>query len=218
MSSSSSTSIGTKIIIGLVLMAASNAVAWHMVSKSTTSSSASSTSPASLSDLRSAVWKIALFYTLWALYNKYLGGRPQDLGHGSFGLLLLSCLVTARFGSNSNGSSLITRIPLMLSCGLVVLNYAVVVPMILKAGGPNAFAGRVWKVRGGDDPRIALWGYGFSAYIASSVVLWCYCCYLFYTLPLEANGSAYGYGSLATDTNTDNHTIPIVEEVETFDV
>ena len=193
-------------------MAASNAVAWHMVSKS------SPTSPASLSDLRSAVWKIALFYTLWALYNRYLGGRKQELGHVSFGILLLTCLLTARFGSGSS-NGIATRIPLVLSCGLVTLNYAVVLPLIAMAGSPSAFAGKVWKVRNSDDPMIAFWGIGFTAYIVSSVVLWCYCSYLFYTLPLEAaGGGGYGYGSIATNTDNDIHAIPTIEEVETSDV
>jgi hypothetical protein len=212
-------------------MAASNAVAWHMVSRSTTpasaSASSSSPSPASLCDLRSAVWKIALFYLLWALYNRYLGGRKQELGQVSFGILLLTCLLTARFGNgsntgNGNGSSNNgTRIPLVLACGLVALNYAAVIPLIAMAGGPNAFAGRVWKVRNNTDPRIAVWGIGFATYIVSSLVLWCYCSYLFYTLPLEAaDGSGHGYASLATETdNTIHaHAVPTIEEVETSDV
>ena len=151
-------------IVGLVLMATSNAVAWHLVLEES-----------SLSELSSVVWKIALFYTLWALFNKYLAGRSKELGHVSFGLLCLSSLATP------DGPLSMTKIPLLFSCGLVVLNFAVVLPLIASVGTPGAFAKKMWKA---DDTLVVLWGYAFSAYIVSNVALWSYCCYLFYTLPL----------------------------------
>lgn len=184
-------------ILGLVLMVASNVVAWRSVS--------TSSSYPSLSILRSAVWKIALFYTLWALYNKYLGGRSKELGHISFGLLMLSCLGTAHLVGNNRSASF-TKIPLLASCGLVVLNFAVVIPLIVLAGGPKGIAKKIWD---GDTSKLAvLWGYTFTAYIVSNVVLWSYCCYLFHTLPLDG-GYEHEYNSVADGTAI---TYPTIEE------
>lgn len=148
-------------VTGLVLMVLSNAASWHMVTKSASE----------ISSLQSSVWKIALFYTLWALFNKYLGGRPQELGHVSFGLLMLSCLV----------STTKTKAHLLLSCGLVVLNFAVVLPLIAQSKGPAGFAKAVWK---GDTSTLAVvWGYVFSSYILSNIGLWSYVLVKFYSLP-----------------------------------
>jgi len=162
-----------RMFTGLALMAVSNAAAWYLVKME---------SGSSVSTLRSSVWKIALFYTLWALYNRYPGGREGELGHFSFGLLVASCLAT-QFLCGPDIPEKATRIPLMLSCGLVTLNFSVVLPMILSMGGPKAFAEMVWA----GEPASGLllvWTYTFLLYIASNMVLWLFCCYLFYKLPL----------------------------------
>lgn len=178
-----------RILNGMFLMAASNIVAWHMVFK---------TSKSSISKLRSSVWKIALFYTLWALYNKYLGGRPQELGHLSFGSLVLACLGTARF-CKEDTKPIWTRLPLLLSCGIVVLNFSIVLPMIAK-NGPFGMAKLVWEDAGGTFLG-KLWGLVFSAYIFANVALWSYCEYKFVKLPL-------------TDRKDDGYTTPTIDEVD----
>mmetsp|Transcript_19182 Transcript_19182/g.47749 ORF Transcript_19182/g.47749 Transcript_19182/m.47749 type:complete len:192 (+) Transcript_19182:78-653(+) len=178
----------SRILIGMLLMAASNGVAWKFVSKAPRMS---------LSKLRSYVWKIALFYTLWALYNRYLGGRPAELGHVSFGILLLACLGTAHF-CNDNTKQAFTRIPLVLSCVLVDFNYGVVLPTIIKSG-PTGIAKLVWE--DANPFLVNVWGFVFSAYIVSSVVLWAYCGYKFSKLPLT-DREEYGY------------TTPTIDEVD----
>eukprot|EP00532_Pseudo-nitzschia_australis_P002166 CAMPEP_0168190148 /NCGR_PEP_ID=MMETSP0139_2-20121125/16752_1 /TAXON_ID=44445 /ORGANISM="Pseudo-nitzschia australis, Strain 10249 10 AB" /LENGTH=208 /DNA_ID=CAMNT_0008113085 /DNA_START=183 /DNA_END=809 /DNA_ORIENTATION=- len=187
-------------VIGLVLMVVSNATSWFMI---TTSKSSSSLIP-----LRSSVWKISLFYTLWALYNKYPGGRSQELGHVSMGLLTLCCLSTmhccsfdgdGRSGNVDAGNAkwnrhpLATKLPLLLSTALVVLNFAVVVPLIVLAKGPAGIAKKVWK---GDTSALAVaWGYTFVAYILSNVGMWSLVLYEFYQLPVDGGGDASSAGT-----------------------
>jgi len=172
-------------IVGLVLMIVSNAVSWHMVLVSSKSGESSS-SLSSSALLRSAVWKIALFYCLWALVNRYLAGRTQELGHISMGLLTIACLATDHW-------KLSTKIPIVASTCLVVLNFAVVIPMIVAAGGPVGFAK---KVLAGDASVLAMvWGYTFTVYMLSSVVLFSYVLYQFVVLAIQDDGGGGGVGS-----------------------
>lgn len=181
-------------VIGLVLMVVSNATSWFLITSSSSS----------LPLLRSSVWKISLFYTLWALYNKYLGGRPQELGHVSMGLLTLCCLSTMHCcssdgNSNNNASAkwnhqpMATKLPLLLSTALVVLNFAVVVPLIAQMKGPAGIAKKIWK---GDTSALAvIWGYTFTAYILSNVAMWSLVFYGFYRLPVDGGESSAGTGT-----------------------
>ncbi len=145
-------------------MVVSNAVAWHEIL---------SRSSSSLSELRMVTWKIALFYALWALYNRYLAGTKQELGHYSFGLLTAASL--------ENPVDSMTKIPLLLSCGLVLVNFAGVFPIISSMGGIKSFAKKVHR---NDSIMAIVWGYVFTTYIVSNTILWSYCCYLFYKMPL----------------------------------
>ena len=178
-----------RILIGMFLMAASNSVSWYMIYKSSSSS---------LSVLRSVVWKIALFYVLWALYNRYPGGRDGELGHFSFGILVLTCLGTAYFVDETNNTTkqLWTRVPLAIACGLVVLNFSIVVPMIVSSGGPFGIARLIWNE---ESLLVNVWGLAFLFYIASNVILWSYCGYLFFKLPLVV-GDDRGYTTPTIDT------------------
>ena len=188
-------------------MVVSNLVSWHVVLAALASKTSSSA-------LRASVWKIGLFYTLWALYNRYLGGRPQELGHVSFGLLTLSCLIAqyccsaGQSGSGADHSDTnppaaavrsFLKILLLVSSLLVTLNFLVVLPMIASAGGPRGFAGKVWK---GDTSTLAtVWGFVFAAYVLSNAGLWSLVCYRFYKLPMCQNESD-GDGALLTDEET----------------
>jgi len=190
-------------IVGLVLMVVSNAVSWYMVTVAIATATATATDGGGdLSVLRSSVWKISLFYTLWALYNRYLGGKSQELGHVSMGLLTLTCFFNV----------LATTIPLMLSCGLVVLNFAVVIPMIISMKGPSKFAKKVWK---GDTSTLAvIWGYTFTAYILSNIVMWSYVLFQFYQLPVLMDVDV----DLSTDTTDPTIVIGETEPLQTADL
>ena len=165
-------------IIGMVLMAVSNAVSWYLVLEQSSSS---------LSELRLVVWKIALFYTLWALYNRYLAGRKKELGHYSFSLFSAACLESPADPFRS------TKIPLILACGLVIINFAGVLPLMATMGGIQTFAK---KIQRNDSKLVVVWGYIFAAYIASNTALWSYCCYLFFKFPLEASAESGTEGEL----------------------
>jgi len=176
-------------------MVVSNAVSWYMVTVAIATATATATDGGGdLSVLRSSVWKISLFYTLWALYNRYLGGKSQELGHVSMGLLTLTCFFNV----------LATTIPLMLSCGLVVLNFAVVIPMIISMKGPSEFAKKVWN--GDTSTSAVIWGYTFTAYIVSNIGLWSYVLFQFYQLSLGIDvgvGVDVDVADASADTITD---------------
>jgi len=182
-------------IIPMLLMPISNGIAWYLIVQK-------SKSPLCLlSPLRSNVWKISFFYAVWALYNRYfVTGREGELGHYSFGLVTLMCLMTGssfynnmKWTKTSNNVVYAIKIPLLVSCGIVVLNFSVVIPMIISSNGPKNFAKKVWKIDDDDDddddddmtPLVTIWGYIFTAYILSNIILWSYVCYQFYSLSVE---------------------------------
>ena len=156
-------------LVALSLMVVSNAASWYTVVKSS----------GSVEELRSGVWKIALFYASWALYNRYPLGRTKELGHFSFGTLFAACLAPTA----TTTATMMTVLPLVFANLLVTANFALVIPMIVSAGGPVAFALKIWKK--GDDSRavVSLWGYVFTAYMVSNTVLWAWSAYLSATLP-----------------------------------
>ena len=185
--------------VGLGLMIASNVAAWKMVSR--TSSSTDS--------LRSAVWKISLFYALWALFNRYVLGRTGELGYVSFGLLAINCklahdylppLLTLGSNSISNPAQKLE----IASCILVVLNFAASIPMIVAAGGPVGFAHRVWEDASPSSKLAALWGYTFAAYAGSNIALWSYCGYLFFRL----DDDDFGY----SNNSATSYTVPTIQQ------
>mmetsp|Transcript_20179 Transcript_20179/g.32531 ORF Transcript_20179/g.32531 Transcript_20179/m.32531 type:complete len:184 (+) Transcript_20179:103-654(+) len=150
-------------IIPWILMPVSNAASWYLVVVSTNSAHGGVGDP-SIKTLLQSVWKIAIFYMLWALYNKYLGGRPQELGHVSFGLLALTSYLEKRYLA-------------MGACGLVVLNFAVVIPLVVSKG-PAGLAKIIWK---DTSPMSLAWAYTFTFYILSNVALWSYVLYTLYS-------------------------------------
>jgi hypothetical protein len=161
-------------IIPMLLMPFSNGVSWYFILNSISN----------FNSLRSIVCKISLFYTLWALYNKYLGGKPQELGHVSFGLLALICSPYCYLDDFFYSSQSKIKIPFFISCGLVVLNFAVVVPLIISMKGPTQFASKVMKEkdRNNISTLTRVWGYVFTTYIVSNIILWSFVLYQFYIL------------------------------------
>lgn len=174
-------------LLECTVLAASNCVAWCMVGKSSKSSS--------LPVLRSAVWKIALFYALWYtflhLYSLFNWGSNYEYkGHLSFGILVLACLGTENFCKPANNTSaggsdpkwLLTKVPLMIASGLVVVSSAVAFRNIHKYlsayGWENLYGALVV----------------YAAYDISSIALWSYCCYLFFKLPLSGDNEGLGGG------------------------
>ena len=191
------TTAHVRIVIGMLLMAASTGVAWYLVKRTSTQHS--------LSKTRSVVWKIALFYALWAVFNNLVSKRG-DLGYVSFGILTAVCLLTEKFSCGGSGvSTKLQRLFLLLACMLVTANFAVVLPMLLV--GLASFAEKLW---GEDSVLTRVWGFVFLAYIYSNMVLWPYCGILFMTLPLG--------GSSGTVDNPRAEDADLYEPIETEDV
>lgn len=143
-------------IVPWLLMPISNVTSWFLVVSAPRGDSATV--------LLQRVWKIATFYMLWALYNKYLGGRPQELGHVSMGLMALAAVFQKKYLS-------------MVACAIVILNFAVVIPIIV-SNGPKGLAKLLYK---DTSPLTMMWAYTFVAYILSNVCLWCYVMYRLYS-------------------------------------
>jgi hypothetical protein len=158
-------------IVPMLLMPISNGVAWYWIYFITPHGDQAYA-------LLQNVWKIALFYMIWALYNKYLGGRPQELGHISTGLLALTAYLQKKYLA-------------MGACGLVILNFAVVIPIILNKG-PGGMAMLIYKEK---TVLSMTWAYIFTAYILSNTVLWSYVLYRLYqevVVPSREGGTTEG--------------------------
>jgi hypothetical protein len=139
-------------IIPWLLMPISNVASWYLF-----------VSAAPGNALLQRVWKVAAFYTVWALYNRYLGGRAQELGHFSMGLMALAAFLNRKY-------------PSMAACGLVILNFAVVIPIVL-SNGPKGLAKLLYN---DTSPLTMAWAYTFVSYLLSNVCLWSYLMYRLY--------------------------------------
>ncbi|OEU19168.1 hypothetical protein FRACYDRAFT_237458 [Fragilariopsis cylindrus CCMP1102] len=160
------TTSGVKII-PLLLMPISNIRSWFLIL--TVNDSTSSTS-SDFNSLLSIVWKISYFYTVWALYNKYLGGKPsKEQGHISLGVFTLMCLSISTTG---------------------------IIPLIISMKGPTQFASKVHKDdRNNVSMLTRIWGYVFTLYIISNIILWSYVFYQFYILfDIDGDGGGGGGG------------------------
>lgn len=170
-------------IIPMLLMPISNGVAWYLIHFNSPRGDQAYA-------LLQNVWKIAAFYMVWALYNKYLGGRPQELGHISTGMLAITAYLQKKHLA-------------MGACGLVILNFAVVIPVILSKG-PGGMAKLIYKEK---TALSMTWAYIFSAYILSNVILWSYVLYRLYqdvVVPARGAGATTGasYAPLVEEEGT----------------
>jgi hypothetical protein len=170
-------------IIPWLLMPISNAASWYLIVSAPRGDEATA--------LLQNVWKIATFYMLWALYNRYLGGRPQELGQVSMGLMALAAVLQKKY-------------PSMAACGLVILNFGVVVPLLI-SNGPTGWAKLVYK---DTSPLTIVWAYTFTAYILSNVCLWSYVMYrLYLDIVVASKGNSLVGGSAAYEPVMEGETL-----------
>jgi hypothetical protein len=167
-------------IVPMLLMPISNGIAWYWILFQTPRGDQAYA-------LLQNVWKIALFYMIWALYNRYLAGRTHELGHISTGLLALTAFLQKKYLA-------------MGACGLVTLNFAIVIPIII-SNGPGGLAMLFHKEK---TALSMTWAYIFIAYILSNVVLWSYVLYRLYeevVVPARQGRAAGGvsYASIVVD-------------------
>jgi hypothetical protein len=129
------------LLIRTTLMPLSQAVAWYMILRQR--------------PLLAQVWKIAAFYCVWALYNKYLGGIPQELGHVSMGLLALAAYFNHRKAS-------------IAATALVLINYLAALGIIASLTAHDMST----KMKKRDDWLGITWAHTFQLYVLSNLALW----------------------------------------------
>lgn len=128
-------------LVVMSLMPISQAVSWYCIL---------------YKPLYPSVTSIALFYCLWALYNKYLAYESQELGQYSMGLTALATWYKHRTSS-------------MAATCLVLLNFGIPAYYILWKWDAAEVAKMVKK----DTSAVAIvWAKVFKAYFVSSIALW----------------------------------------------
>jgi hypothetical protein len=133
----------------LALMPVSQSVAWYLVL----------TKP-----LYNSVSAITLFYCIWALYNRYLGGNPKELGQFSMGLAAIATYLKHRPFS-------------LAATGLVWFNFVGVSYLVLWLWDATQLA----KTVKNDISSLAItWAYVFKVYFVSNIGLWSVVLYKLY--------------------------------------
>ncbi|GKY99792.1 hypothetical protein MPSEU_000933000 [Mayamaea pseudoterrestris] len=131
----------SSLIFRTALMPASQAVAWYLVLRQR--------------PLLAQVWKIALFYCIWALHNKYADGVTQELGQYSMGLLALAAYFNHRRAS-------------IAATVLVLINYLLALGIILSLTAHDM----AMKSKNRDDWLGMTWAHTFQLYVLSNLALW----------------------------------------------
>jgi hypothetical protein len=126
-------------IVALALMPISQAVSWYLILEH---------------PLYASVWKIAAFYCVWALYNRFFVA-PQELGQFSMGFLAVAAYLERKNVS-------------IVGAIFVLLNFAVPAYYVL-SWSPSKLARNVKK----SDTQLAIiWAYIFKLYFISNFCLW----------------------------------------------
>ena len=143
-------------VIGIILMVASQATAWYLLSH----------------DFRYPLFRsvcgLATFYTVWALYLKFFGGRPGELGVYTFGALAICSFFQQRILS-------------LIAAVVVCLNFALGI-FLSSSLGAEGFASAVGK---DSDPSalVATWYFIFELYLVSSLLFWGWTSVKLYQMP-----------------------------------
>lgn len=136
--------MGLGILFWMALMVVSQAVSWTYVLKC-------SEGPM----LYRAVWQLALFYTMWALYKKIVLNDTNELGHLSFGFLAVAAFLQHKWLA-------------VAADAVVIANFLLAVSIIFTLD-PHDLAMLVKK----EESALGIaWAYTFYAYIFSSLFLW----------------------------------------------
>lgn len=127
-------------LIKTSLMPISQAVSWYLVL---------------YQPLYPSVLKISTFYCLWALYNKYLAGQKEELGHISMGMLAVATFLEKR------NFSIAANV-------LVLANFLLPSYFVLSWSAKKVAT----TIKKSDTDQAILWAYVFKAYFVSSICLW----------------------------------------------
>lgn len=128
-------------LITMALMPISQGASWYMIIKQS---------------FYPSIFKISIFYAVWALYNRFLMGATLEMGHYSMGIMAV-CSVFQK------------RSACMIACALVLVNFLAFAYWILLLMGPHELAA-VFKH---DITKTGLvWAWTFKAYFVSQISLW----------------------------------------------
>ena len=142
----------------LALMPISHAVSWWLVLRAEQKRTDDDNQP-DTQYFYFTVASIAAFYCAWALYKVLVGGDKQEKGHISMGFLALSATFLQTY-----------PYVILAANGLVIVNFAVVIPFFINRG----VAGIVKMVHKEVNGLTMTWGYVFLTYLLCNIVLWCY--------------------------------------------
>jgi hypothetical protein len=105
--------------------------------------------------LYTSVYRLSVFYFLWALYNRYMGGQVHELGHFSFALMAAAAYFEKpRF--------------CMAASLLVFVQYAVAFYLCFSVSASSWALG----IHGETTRMAVLWAWAFRAYVISNLGLW----------------------------------------------
>lgn len=148
-------------IFPMLLMPISQATAWYLVMMYNDDAE----EQIFAATFYSSICYIAFFYCLWALYNRYLGGVDQELGHFTMGILSIATFVQSYIGS-------------VVGTVLVLFNFLFV---------SYFFLFKWWKfeelannVKNDTSSLGITWAVICKAYFVSNISLWSIVLYKFY--------------------------------------
>ena len=131
---------------GFVLMPLTQAVSWYLILFRSEGMS-----------LFDCVWKVAAFYCGWALVNKYVAGRDEELGYFPFGLLAIMSFLRFRLGS-------------LVATFIVWAFFVAAMYFLFSAFDSQEAIAIEFK---GNSGRLSIaWVYTLQAYGFSNVLLW----------------------------------------------
>jgi hypothetical protein len=125
----------------LALMPLSQAASWYLILKQA---------------LYPSIFKISIFYCLWALYNRFVMGATLEMGHYSMGGMAIASLVQKRTVS-------------IIACLLVLFNFLAFSYWILWSLGVKELA---LLFKGTGSTIGIVWAWTFKAYFVSQIALW----------------------------------------------
>lgn len=139
-------------LITLALMPISQGASWYLIIKES---------------LYPSIFKIAVFYAVWALYNRFFLGATLEMGHYSMGVMAVCSYFQKRPIS-------------IMACVLVLVNFLAFAYWILLAMGPRELAA-VFKH---DAATLGIiWAWTFKAYFLSQISLWSFILWKLYKEP-----------------------------------
>ena len=125
-------------------MPISQAISWYLVLR-----------PQGSHALMDQVWKVASFYGVWALYNRFIQGVRMEMAYITMGLLAWAAHSHSQRGS-------------IAGTVLVLLNYLMAFGIIVSYSAHDMAE----KGKKRTDKLALTWAHTFKAYVCSNLAMW----------------------------------------------